>query len=297
MSEARYVLAGAAWGEDAGSLTVVDVMGVFIADLPIRFMDQARCKTWDYVLYIIRSCVDEQEGDLHASDGRPLLTSADGTPDPIHGGTFTYRRRDMPSLGCTHSRGPEGKALFKAPKGAASEAASSRSTVSDSKRSSTGQSGFRFQVATRDGWCILTRDPPENCTAAHIVPFSRPDVYEKVLKKPAYLVDRYDRSAGFLVSDKYHHSFDRFEWSLFPQGDCLVVHFFKPLTEQDAALHGKVIEPTFFRVSLPAQRPDRRLLEWHYRQCAQMRFRGFPVKMTAVDAVSESSGARYGVTP
>merc|ERR1711964_499671 len=62
---------------------------------------------------------------------------------------------------------------------------------------------------------------------------SRPDIYARVLETPEFLVDLYHESAGFLVNDISHHSFDRYEWSFFPEGDRLIVHFFKPLTAQD----------------------------------------------------------------
>lgn len=38
------------------------------------------------------------------------------------------------------------------------------------------QSNFRFFVSVRDSQCLITGAEAENCTAAHIVPQSRPDV-------------------------------------------------------------------------------------------------------------------------
>jgi hypothetical protein len=38
------------------------------------------------------------------------------------------------------------------------------------------QSNFRTDVIARDGVCLLTEVPHHKCTAAHIVPYSRPDV-------------------------------------------------------------------------------------------------------------------------
>jgi len=292
MSTPQYDLARAKWKGERGSVCVMDAAGAFIADIPIRFMEQGRCSTWEYVLFVVKACVDEQDGDLCTPDDQVITTtSASCNAPPIQNGVYTYKRRDQPDLGCAPSRGPESKTRGKAPKGAASAAASSHTTVSNSKRSSSGQSKFRIRLAARDGWCILTGDPFDDCTAAHIVPYSRPDIYAKVLETPEFLVDLYDESAGFLVMDKYHHSFDRYDWSFFPEGDRLIVHVFRPRTAQDAALHGKVIEPAFFRVSFPSQRPDKRLLMWHYRQCIQMRFRGFAARMTAADAIAEISGA------
>jgi len=291
MNAPEYDLARVTWSEK-GSVCVVDTAGAFIADIPIQFMEQGRCSSWEYVLFVVKNCVEEQDGDLLNSGDQVISTSSasDDAP-PIQNGIYTYKRKDQPDLGCTPSRGPESKTRGKAVKGLASSAASSRETVSDSKRSSSGQSKFRTRIIARDGLCILTGDPHDNCTAAHIVPFSRPDIYARVLETPRFLVDLYSESAGFLVEDAYHHSYDRYDWSLFPEGDRLIVHFFRPLTARNAALHGKVIEPAYFRVTRPSQRPDKRLLMWHYRQCIQMRFRGFAARMTAADAIAEISGA------
>ena len=59
-----------------------------------------------------------------------------------------FRNTDQPDLGCTPSRGPESKTRGKAVKGLASSAASSRETVSDSKRSSSGQVGRALHIGT-----------------------------------------------------------------------------------------------------------------------------------------------------
>ncbi|CAD6582502.1 MAG: hypothetical protein TREMPRED_003308 [Tremellales sp. Tagirdzhanova-0007] len=74
------------------------------------------------------------------------------------------------------TRGPE---YFR--RGQAPHPEGSTSTRSDSKRSSVNQSRFRTAIIARDGTCLLTDADYENCTACHLVPYSRIDIYEQIL--------------------------------------------------------------------------------------------------------------------
>lgn len=42
------------------------------------------------------------------------------------------------------------------------------------------QSSFRVDVIARDSICLVTDVPHQKCTAAHIVPYSRPDVSDRL---------------------------------------------------------------------------------------------------------------------
>ena len=63
-----------------------------------------------------------------------------------------------------------------------------------------------------------------------------------------------------------------------------VVHFFEVKAESDVELHGKIIPHTYFRGSA-RDRPDAKLLLWHYRQCAMAHFRGFACRLSIQDAL------------
>jgi len=284
MDELQYTVGRQYW-RDGGTVLVQDAQGNMILEIPCAFLESSQCMNWQYILEAVKTCVDE-DGGLFASDGRAVSPASASAPDgvlPVQAGRYTYRRRDHPEQSCTYSRGPESKTRGRPPTDSASE-----TTVSNSNRSSAGQNRFRGALMARDGYCILTQTVYTRCTAAHIVPFSRRDIYARLLGVPVARVNLYDTSAGFLVLDSYHRSFDRYEWSLYSKGDDLVVHFFQPDTPQDFALHGKVISPSFFRCTSPAQQPpNRALLQWHYQQCVQMRFRGFSARMTAADALAE----------
>lgn len=71
------------------------------------------------------------------------------------------------------------------------------------------------------------------------------------------------------------------------------VHFFTPRQGQaDKQYHGKKLDPKDplkFRLPNGDSRdlPNPKLLEWHYRQCVQARFRGFAYDM----AVNAQGGA------
>ena len=83
----------------------------------------------------------------------------------------------------------------------------------------------------RDGVCLLTDAIFTDCTASHIVPYSRPHVsfclpfdldpliisyqlYQRILDLP-FEPPLFEPSAGLLLREDMHHAFDRLEWSLY----------------------------------------------------------------------------------
>lgn len=54
----------------------------------------------------------------------------------------------------------------------------------------TIKSNFRVNVIARDGTCLLTDVPHQKCTAAHIVPYSRPDVSRIAIELPRECISR-----------------------------------------------------------------------------------------------------------
>lgn len=170
------------------------------------------------------------------------------------------------------STGPE---YFR--RGQAPKPEGSFSTRSDSKRSSVNQSRFRTAVIARDGTCLLTDVDYDNCTACHIVPFSRFDVYEDILSVQNEIPLFY-ASCGFLLRDDLHHAFDRLEFSFHLKDNTFYVHFFILNFPGAESIHGKAISPERFRGSL-RRRPDPRLVRWHYRQCVMAHIRGFAFGM------------------
>ncbi|AGV14750.1 hypothetical protein, variant [Cryptococcus neoformans var. grubii H99] len=168
------------------------------------------------------------------------------------------------------SRGPEYFSRFRpvTPEG-------SFSTRSDSKGSSDNQ--FRMGVVARDGTCLVTDVMHSYCTSCHIVPLSRPDVYQLILS-----INRdpplYKTSAGLLVRDDLHHAYDRLEWSLYYKDGSFYVHFFVLGYPDATRLHGMRIPPERFRGPI-SERPDPRLVQWHYAQCVKARIRGFAAGM------------------
>lgn len=94
MGEPKYDLARTSWSVEKGSVCVMDAAGAFIADIPIHFMEQGLCNSWEYVLLVIKTCVEEQDGELHTPDGQviPTASGSDDAP-PIQNGIYTYKRR------------------------------------------------------------------------------------------------------------------------------------------------------------------------------------------------------------
>lgn len=264
---------------------VKDVKGQFIAAVPVPFMEQGHCRSWEYILDVTKTCVEQQDGVLFTAQGAAIELTQTLQLPPVEAGYYTYKRVDAPEEACSFAKGPESKTRGKPPSGRVSE-----STVSHSSRSSVNQNNFRTALIARDSVCLLTGTRWDSCAASHIVPFSRPDIYARELGVPPELVNLYGTSAGLLVNRLYHRALDVFEWSLRPQGDNYVVHFFTGGPEgKGALLHGKVIDSSHFRSPNPAEKPNPVLLRWHYRQCVQARFRGFAAKMSPADAIAEMS--------
>ena len=140
--------------------------------------------------------------------------------------------------------------------------------MSHSSRRSANQDNFRFQLAIRDGFCLVTNS--KKAVASHILPISRPEYYTEVLGyDPGYL---YDVSYGLFLRRDMHHAFDRGEWSLCSkpgEPDTLQIHVFYSEDPADdlKSYHGKEIKEDRFRFHSLQELPHRGLLAFHYRQC------------------------------
>ncbi|ORY21686.1 hypothetical protein BCR39DRAFT_52162 [Naematelia encephala] len=183
----------------------------------LPFIRSGGDNTWGYVLNAIKELVDISGGqgwrlvnehgelledDLAPWEGECWLRAPGGamseSSPPFSQGPEYFRRGQAPN--------PEG----------------SFSTRSDSKRSSVNQSRFRTGVIARDGTCLVTDVDYDNCTACHIVPYSRLDVYENILgiqnEVPIFYA-----SCGLLLRDDLHHAFDRLECSFYLKRSLLLV--------------------------------------------------------------------------
>lgn len=264
MSSVRYDLAVASW-KTSEVLAIVSYSGHPIAYFPLQFILKGGHPKWEYVIQVLQQITDEvvvgSQWSLSEENGQNV--SMESIP---RAGKYIYTSNDTSEP--SYARGPEYFRRYQP-----ATPGGSVSTRSDSKRSSACQSNFRINVIARDGTCLLTDVPHNKCTAAHIIPYSRPDVYMRVLNIP-YEPPLFDASCGLLLRDELHHSFDRLEWSLYHKDGSFYVHCFTLSQSETATLHGKKITCDRFR-GLVESRPDPRLVEWHYRQCLMAHIRGF----------------------
>lgn len=270
-----YPSSVAFWPEQ-GSLNIRDVADQRLADIPIGFMEGCGERNWSFVLQVIQDCVVEQGQLRYAATGAVV----DLQEDSVSSGRYTFSRSDEPALPCSYRKGPQGSRKFRPlmPEG-------TDSSVSNSSRSSPGQNRFGIALIARDFECIVTNAPYQDCIGCHIVPFSRPDIYESVLGyEETYL---YHVWMGMLLESSLHRAYDRGDWALFPRSEDYVVHYFDHSIRDRRNLHGKVIPFTAFR-GRPDQRPHPKLLRWHYQQCVQMHFRGFSAGLSPDDALASS---------
>jgi hypothetical protein len=104
----------------------------------------------------------------------------------------------------------------------------------------------------------------------------------------------YRASYAVLLENNLNRAYHRFKWSFYTQvrcfplscthmnrcmikGDNLVVHVFHGVDSTLRAFHGKVITPDRFRLDPDndIEAPEKRLMQWHYKQCVRMYVRGF----------------------
>lgn len=255
-----YPLAGVFWrGED---VRVCDVAGSRLLAVPIAFMLRGGQSTYRYIFEQTQATYDGQ-GILCDSDKQAI--DLDRAVKP---GTVIYV--PVGDSAIVPKRGPRFKYKYKAPSGEAGS-----STMSNSGRSSPGQSQFMLRVAARDGVCIISGVPVGLCIAAHILPASRPEYYAEVL---GTVYDQFQPSCGLLLRSELHTTFDKGDWALYPEQDAFVVHEFV-FEENQPRYHGKRITKDYFRGPTNTF-PDTRLLRFHYDQCAMMHLRGFASQMS-----------------
>ncbi|CAO1621224.1 unnamed protein product [Parajaminaea phylloscopi] len=234
---------------------------VLLLQVSVEWLRIGGVSTYAYIAEQCRGAYEE-DGVLLRSDGSHIAdhdtvsagvvfldTGTTARPHPRYGPRFKYKYRPMPDT-------------------------DSASTMSDSKRSTARQSSFRWEVVARDSVCLISDVNFRDCTAAHILPQSRPEYYAEVLGPQANTSHLFRPSYGLLLSDILHHAFDRGQIAFYPKGEDLIVHIFYATTFTTARYHGKVLTPDRFRCQ-PYERPSIPLLLFHYRQCAMKHLRGF----------------------
>lgn len=268
MTGRTYNLTTWLWPED-GVIEVFDVADKRIATFSCQFLKLGRVFNWDYIIFACQ-CVVNEAGSLYhlssQSGGRdyPALNCS---TTPL-AGRYLYLSQENASTGCSFAKGPRFQLARRGP----SAKENSSGTMSHSSRSTAQQTEFRNALYIRDGFCLLTDQPPGQ--AAHILPQSRPEYYREVLGYDP--VNYHNVSFGLLLKSDLHHSFDRGDWALYPSPQdprLLIVHVFND--ELSTALHGKLIPVSRFRVLHERELPNANLLLFHYRQCLIKHIRGF----------------------
>lgn len=266
MPTTSYELAVDTW-TNTDSIEITSTYNSRIASFPLSFIQRGGDNTWHYVLRVVDQLVEKDSDQLGVIiDTRGVAVNLDDAPS-----SGLYHYEQTPFRGkLEFSRGPEYFTRFRPV-----NAEGSFSTRSDSKGSCDNM--FRMGVVARDSTCLITDVMYSYCTACHIVPLSRPDVYRLILginRDPPL----YKTSAGLLLRDDLHHAYDRLEWSLYYKNGSFYVHFFILGYPDAARLHGMRIPPERFRGPI-SERPDPRFVQWHYAQCVKARIRGFAAGM------------------
>lgn len=264
----RYPLAVHSWNPGSVPLLVrCQRTNELVASFPLEFVKRSGNDSWRYILDVVNQLVEPSPGH------KPIIRDGAGVAVELSMSTAEgvyWFEQSGSSNGVTMSRGPEYFSSRVPP-----SAEGSVSTRSNSKRSSANQSRFREYLIARDCSCLVTDVVFTSCTASHIVPFSRPDIYQQILHIP-YEPPMFEPSVGLLLRDDLHHAYDQLQWSLYYKDGVFFVHFFLLKYPDALHLHGKAIPPHRFRGD-ECWRPDIRLIQWHYNQCVKAHIRGFAV--------------------
>lgn len=256
---------------DHGVIEIVDATGTRLATFSRQFLEIGHVLDWAFIQFACRSVVNE-DGVIHRMQTGSMAEAADTikTDELPSPGRYLYLRVDDSAAGCTWVEGPRFQYARRGPDGRED----SSGTMSHSSRSTAQQNEFRNALYIRDGFCLLTDQPPGQ--AAHILPQSRPEYYKEVLGHDP--VNYFNVAFGLLLKSDPHHAFDRGDWALFPSPSdpsVLIVHVFND--ELSTSYHGKIITRERFRHTHSRELPHRQLLLFHYRQCLMKHIRGFEV--------------------
>ncbi|CAO1621278.1 unnamed protein product [Parajaminaea phylloscopi] len=233
-----------------------------LLQVSIEWLRLGNVSTYGYIAEQCRATYEAEDGILVRSDGTSIANHETVCAGDIYLQTATTAR-PQPRVG------PRFKYKYRP-----SNDGESDGTMSDSKRSTLNQSKFHLHLIARDSRCLITDSGWEGCTAAHILPQSRPEYYAEVLGRMASTTHLFLPAYGVLLRDDLHHAFDRGEIAFYPQGENLVVHVFYLKSGEVAQYHGKILTPDRFRCE-PYHRPSVPLLRFHYEQCAMKYLRCF----------------------
>lgn len=268
MTGRTYNLTTWLWPND-GVIEIFDTANKRIATFSRQFLKLGHVLNWHYITFACRSVVDQTGCLYHLS---PTTGTSDSSVVDFSivpaAGQYLYSCQGDTDTACTWVKGPRFHFARRGP----SAKENSSGTMSHSSRSTAQQNEFRNALYIRDGFCLLTDQPPGQ--AAHILPQSRPEYYREVLGYDP--VNYHNVSFGLLLKGDLHHSFDRGDWSLYPSPDdpkTLIVHVFND--ELSTSFHGKIIPMSRFRVLHERELPNANLLLFHYRQCLIKHIRGF----------------------
>ncbi|GAA5995904.1 uncharacterized protein JCM10292_004820 [Rhodotorula paludigena] len=92
---------------------------------------------------------------------------------------------------------------------------------------------FLLDLIGRDGGDYFTETLPSSCTAAHLVPVSRPGIYHQLLG----VTDLYDVSFGRLMDNRLCPLYYSYDWSLYYHEGRYFPHAFKPIDPVGTAIN------------------------------------------------------------
>ena len=77
-SPQTYRTLNQAWARPEQAVHIKSGDGVFIADIPLSFLEASNSNTWDYIIYVVQLCVEQrgylisEDGQRHEGQARPI---------------------------------------------------------------------------------------------------------------------------------------------------------------------------------------------------------------------------------
>ncbi|RSH85393.1 hypothetical protein EHS25_004789 [Saitozyma podzolica] len=239
---------------DTEFIRILSHANQFIGEFPLSFVQRGGVNKWSYVWDVVdqlvepenRGSIKDHNGELMRHEDQPVagtyFLEPESESSELHHDRFACQQSDG-VLPVSFARGPEYFRKYVAPD--LDEGQSSRSR--SKSRSSVNQNRFRIAVGVRDGQCLITDVDYESCTACHIVPQSREDLYQRILSLPPRAPPIFQPSSGLLLEDALHRAWDRLEISFYFREGIYYVHFFNLALPGALNHHGKAIPPSRFR--------------------------------------------------
>ncbi|GAA6020054.1 hypothetical protein JCM10207_006771 [Rhodosporidiobolus poonsookiae] len=237
-----------------------------VVALPRGFLDGLDFVSNQFVEHVAQQLVEEP-GLLREKDARDEVLDPAARPTA---GEYVFVPVGEENVRFTEFHGPENKRSRRL--AAPTFAVQDEPELASHSSGNATEDSFRGRLLTRDGRDYFSRATALFCVATHLVPPTRPDIYENLRCDP------FATSSGLLIDSTAHLAYEHYMWSLYHKDGLYFFVCFDPTVPPVLACHGTFFTSDDCR-STRADLPNLKLINWHFRQCVLKNVRGYSVRM------------------